>query len=53
LFAEKRPDLPCGERRSVTAVVINQRLASSLLASLLTRRARAPPQAEIAWDEPA
>ena len=60
VFAEDVLTCPCGGRRSVTAFVTDQRLASSLLASLglpaepaTFALARDPPQAELAWDEPA
>jgi hypothetical protein len=60
VFAQDVLTCPCGGRRSVTAFVTDQRLASSLLASLglpaepaTFAPARDPPQAELAWDEPA
>jgi hypothetical protein len=60
VFAEDVLTCPCGGRRSVTAFVTDQRLTSSLLASLglpaepaTFAPARDPPQAELIWDEPA
>lgn len=60
VFAEDILACPCGGRRSVTAFVTDQRLAHSLLTALgqpaepaAFAPARDPPQAELAWDEPA
>lgn len=60
VFAEDILACPCGGRRSVTAFVTDQRLAQSLLTALgqsaepaAFAPARDPPQAELAWDEPA
>jgi hypothetical protein len=60
VFAEDALTCPCGGRRSVTAFVTDQRLARSLLVALglpaepaTFAPARDPPQAELAWDEPA
>ena len=60
VFAEDVLACPCGGRRGVTAFVTDERLARSLLTALgqpadpaAFAPARDPPQAELAWDEPA
>jgi hypothetical protein len=60
VFAEDVLHCPCGGHRSVTAFVVDERLARSLLTTLGLAAepatfipARAPPQVEFAWDDPA
>ena len=60
VFADDVLQCACGGRRSVIAVVTNPTLARTLLAVLdlsselaTFAPARDPPQAELAWDDPA
>jgi hypothetical protein len=60
VFAEDILHCPCGGHRSVTAFVVDERLARSLLTNLGLAAepatfvpARAPLQLEFAWDDPA
>lgn len=60
VFADDVLQCACGGRRSVIAVVTDPSVARSLLVALNLAHepsafapARAPPQAELVWDDPA